>query len=120
MPSEELLELARISLENLKARNIRVLDVRKLTTVADYLVVASGTSRRHVQSISENLIEAVKQEGQKPIGIEGKETGEWILIDLADVIVHVMQPGAREFYKLEDLWSVGTGASTGVAGGGNG
>ncbi len=119
MQSEELLELARISLENLKARDIKILDVRKLTSVADYLVVASGTSRRHVQSISENLVDAAKQQGQKPIGIEGKDSGEWVLVDLADVIVHVMQPSAREFYKLEDLWSVGAGKSASSAGGTN-
>jgi ribosome-associated protein len=119
MLSDELLELARLALEDLKARDIRVLDVRDLTTVADYLIVASGTSKRHVQSISDRLIEAARHEGQRPIGVEGRESGEWILIDLADVIVHVMQPATREFYKLEDLWSVGSGPAAGSAQGRN-
>ena len=115
MLSDELLELAKLSLEDLKARDIRILDVRELTTVTDYLIVASGTSKRHVQSISDRLIEAAKQQGQKPIGVEGRDSGEWILIDLADVVVHVMQPAAREFYKLEDLWSVGADPAAGSA-----
>jgi len=116
MQSEELLKLAQSSLEDLKARDIKVLDVRKLTTVADYLVVASGTSKRHVQSVSSNVVDVAKQAGQKPIGVEGVESGEWILIDLADVIVHVMQPSTREFYKLEDLWSVGADSAAETAG----
>jgi ribosome-associated protein len=114
MESEALLELARTALEDLKARDIRVLDVQKLTSVADYLIVASGTSKRHVRSVSQNLVEVAKQAGQKPIGVEGLESGEWILVDLADVIVHVMQPSTREFYKLEDLWSVGSDSVVGA------
>ena len=108
MHSDELLELAQTSLEDSKARDVRLLDVRDMTSVTDYLLVASGTSDRHVSSISVRLIEAAKKAGQAPIGIEGQEAGEWVLIDLADVVVHVMQPRAREFYKLEDLWSVGS------------
>lgn len=110
MQSEDMLSLAQNSLGDNKARDVQTLDVRKLTSIADYLIVASGTSRRHVQSVSEHVIEAAKLAGQKPIGVEGKESGEWILIDLTDVIVHVMQPSTRAFYKLEDLWSVGSGA----------
>ena len=112
MQSEELLQLARESLEDLKARDLRVLDVRSLTSVADYLIVASGTSDRHVRSMADKLIMAAREAGQAPLGVEGLEAGEWILIDLQDVIVHVMQPRVREFYKLEDLWSVGTGRLT--------
>jgi ribosome-associated protein len=114
MGSEELLKFARNALEDLKARDIQVLDVQKLTSVTDYMIVASGTSRRHVQSMSQNLVDVAKQAGQKPIGVEGTESGEWILIDLNDVIVHVMQPSIRDFYKLEDLWTVGSDSAVGA------
>ncbi|MDP6436143.1 MAG: ribosome silencing factor [Gammaproteobacteria bacterium] len=111
MQSEALLKLAQSSLEDLKARDIRVLDVRTLTTVTDYLLIASGTSDRHVKSMADQLIENAKFAGQPPLGIEGQEAGEWVLIDLADIVVHVMQPRTREFYKLEDLWAVGSGVA---------
>lgn len=109
MHSEELLQLAQTSLEDMKARDVTVLDVRNMTSVTDYLLVASGTSDRHVRSLSDKLIQSVKQAGQAPLGIEGQDAAEWVLIDLNDVIVHVMQPRTREFYKLEDLWGVGNG-----------
>jgi ribosome-associated protein len=108
MHSEELLELAQTSLEDLKARDVRVFDVREMTSVTDYFLLASGTSDRHVRSLSDKLIQSVKQAGQLPLGIEGQDAGEWVLIDLNDVVVHVMQPRTREFYKLEDLWALGT------------
>lgn len=109
MHSEELLALAQTSLEDLKAKDVRVLDVRNMTSVTDYLLVASGTSDRHVRSLSDKLIQNVKEAGQAPLGIEGQDAGEWVLIDLNDVVVHVMQPRTREFYKLEDLWVPGSG-----------
>lgn len=115
MHSEELLKLAQKSLEDLKARDVRVLDVRRLTSVTDYLLIASGTSGRHVRSIADSVIRTTKVAGQTPMGIEGREAGEWVLIDLLDVVVHVMQPRVREFYKLEDLWSVGTDKQDSVA-----
>ena len=115
MHSEELLKLAQESLDDLKARDVRVLDVRDMTSVADYLVVASGTSDRHVSSLADNVIDQARKAGQRPLGVEGLEAGEWVLIDLADVIVHVMQPRVREFYKLEDLWSVSTATGGGQA-----
>lgn len=108
MYSEELLKLAQTSLEDMKARDLRVLDVRSLTSVTDYLLIASGTSDRHVRSLADKLIQTAKESGQRPLGVEGQEAGEWVLIDLNDVVVHVMQPRVREFYKLEDLWAVGT------------
>ena len=111
MQSEELLQLARESLDDLKAKDVCVLDVRDLTTVTDYLVIASGTSDRHVSSLADSVITRAKEAGQKPLGTEGQDAGEWVLIDLQDVIVHVMQPRVREFYKLEDLWAVGTDRS---------
>lgn len=106
MNSDALLKFICAELEDLKAKDIAVLNVGKFTTIADYLVVASGTSGRHVRSVSENLFDAAKKAGAIPIGIEGREGSEWVLIDLGDVIVHVMQPAVRDFYKLEDLWSV--------------
>ena len=109
MQSEELLELAQEALEDLKAQDLRVMDVRSLTSVTDYLLIASGTSDRHVKSLADKVVEAAREQHQKPLGIEGLDAGEWVLIDLADVIVHVMQPRVREFYKLEDLWEVGAG-----------
>jgi ribosome-associated protein len=116
MQSEELLKIAQTSLEDMKARDLRVLDVRSLTSVTDYLLIASGTSDRHVRSLSEKLIEDAKQAGQVPLGVEGQEAGEWVLVDLNDVVVHVMQPRVREFYKLEDLWSVGAETAAGKRG----
>ncbi len=107
MHSEELLELAQTSLEDMKARDVRVIEVRGMTSVTDYLLLASGTADRHVRSLADRLIENMKQAGQAPLGVEGQDAAEWILIDLNDVIVHVMQPRTREFYKLEDLWALG-------------
>jgi ribosome-associated protein len=107
MDSEALLKLTQDSLDDLKARDLSTLDVRDLTSVTDYLVIASGTSDRHVSSLADNVIRNAKDAGVRPIGVEGQDAGEWVLIDLQDVIVHVMQPRVREFYKLEDLWTVG-------------
>jgi ribosome-associated protein len=115
MQSEELLKLAQASLEDMKARDIKVLDVRELTSVTDYLLIASGTSSRHVVSLADSVALAAKQAGQTPLGVEGKDAAEWVLVDLVDVVVHVMQPRVREFYKLEDLWAVGTGEADGSA-----
>ena len=107
MQSEEVLNLAQESLDDLKAKNIAVLDVKKLTSITDYLVIASGTSDRHVSSLADNVVRKAKEAGVAPLGVEGQDASEWVLIDLHDVIVHVMQPRVREFYKLEDLWTVG-------------
>ncbi|MCP4089177.1 MAG: ribosome silencing factor [Gammaproteobacteria bacterium] len=107
MQSEVLLKLTQESLEDLKARDIQVLDVRRLTSVTDYLLIASGTSDRHVRSMANSAVQIAKAAGQAPLGVEGLDAGEWVLVDLVDVVVHVMQPRVREFYKLEDLWAVG-------------
>ena len=116
MQSDELLKLAQTSLEDMKARDLRVLDVRGLTSVTDYLLIASGTSDRHVRSMAQALVESAKQAGLSPLGVEGQESGEWVLVDLCDVVVHVMQPRTREFYKLEDLWAVGNDMATNTTG----
>ncbi|MDX1803981.1 MAG: ribosome silencing factor [Alcanivorax sp.] len=99
-----LLPLVIDALEDVKAQNITSLDVHDLTTVADHMVIASGTSNRHVKALADNVIEAAKDAGYTPLGTEGETGGEWILVDLGDVIVHLMLPATREFYDLERLW----------------
>jgi len=94
------------ALEDMKAVNIRVLDVRGLTDVADTMIVASGNSDRHVRAIADRVVEKAKAIGRRPMGIEGTRDGEWVLVDLQDVLVHVMLPRTREFYELEQLWEV--------------
>ena len=106
MTIDEIKQLAIDALEDLKAEDITVLDVRGKTTVTDWIIVASGTSSRHVKSIANNVIADAKKSGRPPLGSEGEEDGEWVLVDLGDVIVHVMQRQVREFYDLESLWRV--------------
>ncbi len=101
--------LARIAveaLEDLKGQQITVLDVQKLTTVTETMIICTGTSNRHVKSLAQNVAEDAKQAGFRPLGIEGADTGEWVLVDLGGVVVHVMQAQARAFYQLEKLWTV--------------
>jgi ribosome-associated protein len=106
MNSEQLSELVVDALDEVKGKDIVRLDVRNLTTVTDYMVVASGTSNRHVKALAEAVAEKSKAAGHRPIGIEGEEGSEWILLDLGDTLVHVMLPRVREFYNLEKLWSL--------------
>src|SRR5689334_23711307 len=94
------------ALDDMKAVNVKVLDVRKVTDVADCMVLASGNSDRHVRSIADRVVERAKAGNFKPMGVEGQRDGEWVLVDLNDVIVHVMLPRVREFYGLEGLWEV--------------
>jgi ribosome silencing factor RsfS/YbeB/iojap len=94
------------ALADMKAVNVHVLDVRKLSDIFDTLVVASGTSDRHVRSIADLVVQRAKQAGFRPLGVEGGSTGEWVLVDLGDCVVHVMLPRVREFYGLEKLWAV--------------
>lgn len=103
---DALLSVAQNALEDLKAVEPVVLDVRALSSVMDYLVVASGTSSRHVKSLADNVLMKAKKRGVRPLGVEGERAGEWVLVDFGDVVVHVMQPAARSFYDLERLWSV--------------
>ena len=107
MKSEQLCALVVDALDDVKAQSIVKLDVREMTTVTDYMIVASGTSSRHVQALADNVAEKATLAGHKPIGVEGEQGGEWILLDLQDVLVHVMLPKVREFYNLEKLWSLG-------------
>jgi ribosome-associated protein len=104
MTPEALVELAVDALEDLKAFDIQVLDVRGLTSIADFMIVASGTSTRQVQAMISNVVDRAKEAGVQVFGTEGRETGEWVLCDLGDVIVHAMHPTARLFYQLEKLW----------------
>jgi ribosome-associated protein len=102
-----LRKAALAALEELKAKDIREIDVRGRTSIADYLVFASGTSARHVKSIADEVVKYAKRAGMPPLGVEGEESAEWVLVDLGDVIVHVMLPRVREFYGLERFWSLG-------------
>ena len=105
-----LLTLVATTLADLKAQNVAVLDVRQLTDVADTIVIASGTSDRHVKSLASRVLERARDAGFRALGIEGEREGEWVLVDLQDVIVHVMLPRVREFYALEKLWDARAGA----------
>ena len=106
MDSKQLADVVEAALEDIKARDVRRLDIGRLSTIADYMIVASGTSDRHVRSIADRAVEAAKKAGVEMLGLEGEDSAEWVLVDLGDVILHVMQPQAREFYKLESLWSI--------------
>ena len=107
VPESDLLrERVLAALEELKAKEVRVIDVRGKTSIADTLVIASGTSTRHVKALADEVVRFAKQAGMLPLGVEGQTEAEWVLVDLGDVIVHVMLPRIREFYVLERLWSV--------------
>ena len=106
MTTDELKQLAINALEDLKAEDITVLDVQGKTTVTDWLIIATGSSSRHVKSLANNVATEAKNVGQRPLGSEGESEGEWVLVDLGDVIVHVMQRQVREYYDLESLWSI--------------
>ncbi len=105
-----LQDIVTVALDDMKAVNVKVLDVRGLTDIADTIIVASGNSDRHVRSIAENVIVKAKAAGFRPLGKEGARDGEWVLVDLRDIVVHVMLPRVREFYGLEQLWDVGDAA----------
>ena len=94
------------ALADMKALEVKVLDVRGLTDVADLMVIASGTSDRHVRSVAQRVVEKAKEAGFRPHGVEGQQDGDWVLIDLHEMIVHVMLPRVREFYGLEKLWDM--------------
>ena len=117
MNSEQLCTLIVDALDDVKAQNVTKLDVRKMTTVTDYMIVASGTSNRHVKALVDNVSEKAREAGHKPIGVEGEEGGEWVLLDLQDALVHVMLPKVREFYNLEKLWSFGSAGDLAVTDG---
>jgi ribosome-associated protein len=104
MDAESLKSLVVEALEDLKAVNTVTLDVAAMTDVMDFLVIASGTSNRHVKSLADNVCMEAKKQGMRPLGVEGEDAGEWVLVDFGDVVVHVMLPATRDFYDLERLW----------------
>ncbi len=105
MKKEKLIEIVINALEDLKAVNIVSQDVSALTNMTDTMIFVTGTSSRHVKSLADNVSMEVKKNGVQPIGIEGQDVGEWVLVDLGDIIVHVMLPETRDLYDLERLWS---------------
>lgn len=104
MQAKKMQQLIHRALVDAKGQDIRVLDVRKIAGFTDYMVIASGTSSRHVATLAEKVVDKLRARGLKPIGLEGKEFGEWVLIDFGDVVTHVMHPQTRNFYNLEKLW----------------
>ena len=104
MEAESLKSLVVAALEDLKAVNPVTLDVAGMTDVMDFLVIASGTSSRHVKSLANNVCMEAKKQGMRPLGVEGEGAGEWVLVDFGDVVVHVLLPATRDFYDLERLW----------------
>jgi len=102
---QALRDLAVAVLEDAKAQDIQVIDLSERSSFADYMVIASGTSSRQVKAMADRLVQRAKASGIRPLGVEGSDGAEWVLVDLADVIVHVMQPQTRAFYNLEKLWS---------------
>lgn len=105
MNAEQLTQVVVAALDDLKAVNTVTMDVSGLTDVMDTLVISSGTSNRHVKALASNVSVEAKQQGEKPMGMEGEDAGEWVLVDFGDVVVHVMLPATRDFYDLERLWA---------------
>lgn len=106
MQAEQLLKLVEDELNERKAHQVSILDVRGKTSITDFMVIATATSTRHAKSLCDYVIEKVKQNGLQPLGQEGEGGSDWVLVDLGDVVLHVMTGQAREFYQLEKLWSV--------------
>ena len=105
MEAEQFTQFVVAALDDLKAVNTVTLDVSGLTDMMDYLVIASGTSNRHVKSLASHVAAEAKQQGVRPLGMEGEDAGEWVLVDFGDVVVHIMLPATRDFYDLERLWT---------------
>ena len=110
--SDDLKQIAVEALEDIKGIDIVVLDVSELTTVADAMIVATGATARQVKALADNVIEKARERGYRPIGVEGQDGAEWILIDFGSLLVHVMQPQSREFYDLERLWGARPGSQS--------
>ncbi|MBU3694758.1 MAG: ribosome silencing factor [Rhodocyclaceae bacterium] len=130
MNSEQLKDTVIDALEDIKAQDLAVLPVRHLTSLTDYMVIATGTSNRHLRSLANEVQEKVKAAGGEVLGVEGEQAGEWVLIDLGDVVVHVMQAQVRDYYNIDELWGgdasrvarqlrgSGTGSESGADGAG--
>ncbi len=104
MQSPELRDKIYQAIEDAKGIDIKVLDVRESSDITDFMIVASGTSSRHVSSVADRVAESMLKIGSKAIGVEGKREGDWVLLDFGDVVVHIMRPDTRDFYNLEKLW----------------
>ena len=104
MQGEKIVELVIDALEDMKAIDIKTIDVTDRSSVTDFMIIATGTSRRHVKSAAGNVQAVLKDNGLQPKGTEGTDASEWVLVDIGDVVVHVMMPDTREFYDLEKLW----------------
>jgi ribosome-associated protein len=117
MQSQQLADLVHDALDDLKANAIKTLDVRHLTSVTDFMIIASGRSDRHVRALADAVLERCKAAGCPALGVEGQTTGEWVLLDLGDVVVHVMLPRIRDFYNLEKLWGIENRAAPSSAAG---
>jgi ribosome-associated protein len=111
MQTDALKTLIINALEDIQAIDVSVLDVHDLTSVTDIMIICSGRSNRHVRSVADKVIEAAKAQSIQPLSVEGKTTNEWVLVDFADIVLHVMLPATREFYQLEKLWSQSTPAT---------
>lgn len=105
MQSNELLSFVHDKVDDMKGRDIVTLDVRGKSSITDYMLICSGTSNRHTKSIAHHVAQEAKKQGLTILGTEGEKTGEWVLLDLGDVVVHVMLDDSRNFYQLEKLWS---------------
>ncbi|MCE8034727.1 MAG: ribosome silencing factor [Halomonas sp.] len=105
MQNDSLKTLVVEALEDLKAKDVALLDVSRLTSVTDLMVVASGTSTRHVAALADNVVQQAKANGIQPLGVEGQAGSDWVLVDLGDLVVHVMLPETRQLYDLERLWA---------------
>ena len=106
MRLNKLQQTAVTALEDIKARDIKVLDVRKITSFYDSMVIATAESNRQVKALAHHVRDKLKEAGATIIGVEGEETGDWVLVDCGDIVVHVMQPAVRAYYNLEELWQV--------------
>ncbi len=104
MQSEQTRDIIVSVLEDMKGIDIRALDVRELTSITDYMVIGGGSSDRHVKAIARALLDRLRERKVRPLGVEGLDTGSWVLLDFGDVVAHVMHPEARAFYDLEGLW----------------
>jgi ribosome-associated protein len=105
MRLNRLQKTAVTALEDIKARDITVLDVRKLTTLYDSMIIATAESNRQVNALAQHVRDAMKAAGATIVGVEGEEAGEWVLVDCGDIVVHIMQPAVRRYYNLEELWT---------------
>lgn len=110
MTEAEMQGIVLDAINDMKAQDVKIIDVRDRTSVTDLMVIVSGTSNRHVKAIASNVVKEAKSKGLRPLGVEGEDQGEWILVDLGDIVVHVMLPQVRLFYQIEQLWEQQGGA----------